>query len=331
MIIATIDSGTTNTRVRIWKDDNILSEAKRSVGVRNTACDGNNKKLIKGISESLQDAIKCANLEKIQIDLILAAGMLTSNLGIVEIPHKIAPLSFKQLANSMISYKIQEISDKPIWFVPGVKNIKDELINDYNISEMDIMRGEETEAAGILLKRKHINEQTILVLPGSHNKYIFFNEEKDILGCTTTMAGELLQSLTFNTILSDCLNHNFASEFRKEYFRKGVNYRNIYGLGHACFMARILSLFSKASYIDIQNYILGVILEDDIESLRNNKFFKQMNNPMFIISGNSVIQQAYECLLKYNRWKYELISEDEQHGLSGYGAISLARLNNLME
>lgn len=331
MIIATIDSGTTNTRVHIWKDYNILSEAKRSVGVRNTACDGNNKKLIKGISESLQDAIKIAHLEETQIDLILAAGMLTSNLGIVEIPHKIAPLSFKQLANSMISYKIQEISDKPIWFVPGVKNIKDELINDYNISEMDIMRGEETEAAGILLKRKHINEQTILVLPGSHNKYIFFNEEKDILGCTTTMAGELLQSLTFTTILSDCLNHNFASEFRKEYFMKGVSYRNIYGLGHACFMARILSLFSKASYIDIQNYILGVILEDDIEALKNNKFFKQMNNPMFIISGNSIIKQAYEYLLKYNRWKSELISEDEQHGLSGYGAISLAKLNNLME
>ncbi|WP_242847414.1 hypothetical protein [Dorea sp. D27] len=40
----TIDGGTTNTRCILWDDRRLrVDEARREIGVRNTAIDGNNK------------------------------------------------------------------------------------------------------------------------------------------------------------------------------------------------------------------------------------------------------------------------------------------------
>lgn len=40
MIIITIDTGTTNTRVCAWQDGALLAEAARAAGVRDTAITG---------------------------------------------------------------------------------------------------------------------------------------------------------------------------------------------------------------------------------------------------------------------------------------------------
>ncbi|MDK2933835.1 MAG: 2-dehydro-3-deoxygalactonokinase, partial [Clostridiales bacterium] len=37
----TIDTGTTNTRVTLWKNQEVIDKVSREVGVRNTAIDGN--------------------------------------------------------------------------------------------------------------------------------------------------------------------------------------------------------------------------------------------------------------------------------------------------
>lgn len=49
MLIVTIDAGTTNTRVRVWKDSRVISDTSESVGVRDTAITGNRNKLINGV------------------------------------------------------------------------------------------------------------------------------------------------------------------------------------------------------------------------------------------------------------------------------------------
>ena len=152
MLIITIDTGTTNTRTRLWENFNCLEESSVSIGVRNTAIDGNNNKLIKAIHDTIYDVINKKNFTINNIDLILASGMLTSNVGILEIPHKNAPIRLEDLSKSMVRKTINEICTKPIWFVPGIKNISNEDLNASNIANMDIMRGEETEAAGLIEK-----------------------------------------------------------------------------------------------------------------------------------------------------------------------------------
>ena len=98
MKIATIDGGTTNTRVYLWKDDRIIGEAKRPVGVRNTAMDGSNTALLQAIRDALLEAAESADVSLQDLDGVVAAGMLTSNLRIAEIPHIAAPVKLDALA-----------------------------------------------------------------------------------------------------------------------------------------------------------------------------------------------------------------------------------------
>ena len=329
MLIITIDTGTTNTRTRLWENFNCLEESSVSIGVRNTAIVGNNNKLIKAIHDTIYDVINKKNFTINNIDLILASGMLTSNVGILEIPHKNAPIRLEDLSKSMVRKTINEICTKPIWFVPGIKNISNEDLNASNIANMDIMRGEETEAAG-LIEKFHKDQELILVLPGSHNKYIFV-KNNEILGCMTSLGGELLQALINNTILSDSVKRSFAESFDEEMFKLGVSYSEKYGICHSAFMTRIISLFGNKSVLEVQNFLLGIVLGDEIKALKNNKLFNLLKKPKFVVTGKPVIQKAYEYIFKSYNLNVELIKHTEQKYLSGYGLISLAKWNNLIK
>ena len=108
------------------------------------------------------------------------------------------------------------------------------------------MRGEETEAAG-LAEYYPLQGLSVLILPGSHNKYIFMRDQQ-ILGCITTIAGELLNSMTFDTILADSVGRGFAEAFNQHAFLRGVEYVKKFGFGHAGFLTRIADLFGGYNY-----------------------------------------------------------------------------------
>lgn len=90
--IITIDGGTTNTRCILWDQSrNKIAEEKRQVGVRNTAIDGNNEKLKMAVKECLDALLDKNDLTYENIRRIIASGMITSDVGIVVIPHLSAP------------------------------------------------------------------------------------------------------------------------------------------------------------------------------------------------------------------------------------------------
>ncbi len=91
MHILTIDTGTTNTRVTVWRDQQALCQAARQVGVRDTAISGSPVALQNGVRQTIAAALDDARLEMAQIDLVLGSGMITSNVGLHEVPHVLAP------------------------------------------------------------------------------------------------------------------------------------------------------------------------------------------------------------------------------------------------
>lgn len=257
--VATIDGGTTNTRVRIWNrtasDFLLAGEAAAEVGVRNTAIDGNNQKLLTTVNCLLKEAATEAGIKREDLSLVLASGMLTSDLGLTEVPHIAAPAGVDTLAAAMVPRKIEGLSPGEIWFIPGMKNLADEAITAETIVHMDMMRGEETEVVGMLelyasaslmhdpvhpgKERSEANrkceaegagamgarpsaEPLVLVLPGSHNKYIAVDEKGVIRGSLTTLAGELLRSLTLDSILAGTVERRFAKVFEAGAFLRGV-------------------------------------------------------------------------------------------------------------
>lgn len=329
MFIATIDAGTTNTRTRIWQSNRIISEASAPVGVRNTAIDGNNAKLTMTIHDTLQMAAQKIDRAVKDIDLVLATGMLTSNVGLMEIPHITAPVDFTALAAAMVSHDIERICPQPIWFVPGIKNFDAAILTAEQMSGMDIMRGEEVEACGVM-ERMNIQGAAVLILPGSHNKYIAVDDSHKIAGCMTTIAGELLHSLTFDTILADAVQRSFAEKFNQTAFARGVEYSQKLGLGRAAFMTRIFNQFKNYTSQEAQNYLLGLVLSDDLYSLQHSALFAQYTSASVIVAGKPVMQAAYQYLLDKEGLQVTLLSAKMQEGLSGFGAIALAKRRGLV-
>lgn len=330
MIIAVIDTGTTNTRIYLWKDDLLVSEAATPIGVRNTAIDGNNHKLLKAIRDALYESTQKIGTCVDAIELIVAAGMLTSNLGIYEVAHITAPGGLDELAAGMVKVHLPEICQQPIWLIPGMKNMEAAALREDTVCQMDIMRGEETEAMGILTQQ-NVSRAAVFVLPGSHHKYIAVSAQGKMKGCMTTISGELLYSLTFDTILADSVERSFAVSFLEEAFWQGVASHQKVGFAHAAFMGRILSLFLQRSPLFVQNYILGLILAEELAALRKSQLLEGWEKAAFYIAGKPVIQQAYQSLLRQNNLQPVLLELQEQHELFSCGAIAIARRRGLLE
>lgn len=327
MYIATIDTGTTNTRVTIWDKQKPVCVQKIGVGVRVTSIENSNLKLLEGIRECLEEALKSSGIDETRLNLIVASGMIGSELGVCEIPRVTAPVSMKDLADSCVCKKIDKISRlHPIYFIPGVQNnVKTDSISKANL--MDVMRGEEVETFGILI-RENINGPAIVILPGSHTKFVFLNENNQITGCETTMAGEILMQLTTSTIISESLNASYVYEIEKEWLEAGADEAEKSGINRTAFKVRILDLFTRSTANQRCNYLLGAIIATDIKALMESAFYKNSRKVKILIGGTNSFSAGFAYLLKQKIKSDEevrLLSNEAQANLAGYGALQIIK------
>ena len=263
-----IDCGTTNLRVTLLGEDGgVAAVAKAEGGVRNTAVDGHNGRLRALLRESIESALAQGGARMDEVTRCVAYGMITSDMGLMELPHLCAPASAGDLRRGMREAVFEDIAPFPIAVIPGVRNFSGE-VNFENVSGMDMMRGEETEAVG-LYDLLAPGGEAVFILPGSHNKFVSMGERGQILGCMTSISGELLDALTHHTILADAVGRSFVSaeEYDEDAAREGAWECAHSGLGRAAFAGRILSTLGKRPRASVQSYLLGAVLALDVEAL----------------------------------------------------------------
>ena len=269
-MILIIDGGTTNLRMTLLSDERKpLDSIARDGGVRHTAVDGNNSYLKTTLAECIAQLLGRNGLEAGDVRRCIAYGMITSDMGLLEIPHVSAPASAQDLKNAMREQVFPEIAPFPITFIPGVRNFA-APVDLENFGMMDMMRGEETEAIG-LYDLLGLKEKAMLVLPGSHNKFVAMSEEGKILGCMTSISGELLDAMTHHTILADAVGSAFVTpeDYVSEMAMEGAWACSQSGLGRAAFSGRILRTLGKRSKAEIQSYLLGAALALDVQAMED--------------------------------------------------------------
>ena len=214
-VCITIDGGTTNTRCLIWDQEaRVIASCKCNIGARNGAMEHGNDTLKVQLKHNLEQVLTSSGHSWRDVEYILACGMITCSSGLYELPHLSTPAGLKELSEGIQTILLPEVSPVPIHFIPGVKNHVNHLDFE-SIDQMDMMRGEETESMA-LLRLHHTGSPMLLILPGSHNKYISVDEQSRITGCMTSMSGEILSSLTQNTILAASVNCSFLDESELE-------------------------------------------------------------------------------------------------------------------
>lgn len=329
MHFVNIDTGTTNTRIYVWKDRAIVAEASRPVGVRDTAITGSKEALTGAVREAIHEALAKAGLTTSSDVTFVASGMITSNVGLFELPHLVAPAGIAEFAAGMVKADLPQVVDRPIWFIPGVRNTN-KPVTPENCEAMDIMRGEETEAIGVI-NRLNISGPAIVVLPGSHSKFVKINHDRKIDGCITTISGEMLDVITQNTILASSLDHKFSEEIEERILIQGAQSCRDVGLARSCFLVRILDVFSEMTLNQKANFLLGAVLYSDILALKNSKALRIDENVSIIVCGNIILKRSILSLLRndpFFKGKIEAI-DDDLKSLSGLGAYEIAQFRDI--
>ena len=328
--IITLDAGTTNTRAVLWDAKaQIAARADATVGVRDTAVDGTNRRLRGTVKRCLERVLSSAGAGYGQVKAVVASGMITSNVGLVEIPHQAAPLGLAELAAAMRSVELPDVCPLPILFIPGVKNSAAAVSYD-NFEAMDMMRGEETEAFA-LLEQYPAGRPYLLVLPGSHMKFVAVDAAGRITGCLTSISGELLSAITNGTIIADAVGRSFVrpDAYDREMVLLGYDTAKTCGVGRACFAARILNQFGEKDTQKLANYILGAALQSDVTGIKNSAALRVDGGAAVIVAGKDPLRQAIADILRHEGFGGLDVAGQGDCPLAARGAYLLARARGL--
>lgn len=276
----TIDGGTTNTRISLVEDRRVIASKKISRGAKAGIDDREGLKI--ALKEAIS-ALLCENsLTESDIIKILASGMITSEFGLYEVPHLIAPASIEELHANTVEVDFPEICSVPFVFVRGIKILGGEL------DSTDIMRGEETEIVGLMGDDA---EECTYILPGSHSKIIKTDECGRVVDFSTMLTGEMIASLSSNTILKDAVDLSI-SEYDSDALKFGYSYADEHGLNKALFKVRILKNVMKNSPREVYSFFIGACLSGEIAEIL------ALDTPKIVIGGKSQIKNATAILLK---------------------------------
>ena len=201
-----LDVGTSNSRVYIIDESSTLTACEKApTGAGSTTVTGNNEKLKQTLKSLLEKALQSAGLTFADILYIVSYGMIGSELGLKETPYCQGPANARLLAKHTESISLPEIAPLPIHIIPGIKT---QPPDSQTPLDSDIMRGEEVEALGILSALPSSKQHTrLIILPGTHTKFVLAGSPHEITHSATSMTGELLTALTQHTILAPILNH----------------------------------------------------------------------------------------------------------------------------
>jgi len=312
----TIDSGTTRTRISLWADGQCLHTTVCEVGARQTAADRHSGALQQALRDGICRLMSLGNLHFNNLAGLIASGMITSNAGLCEIPHLLAPAGLPELAAGLQCRSFPDICPLPLWFIPGVRCEE----NAPGQGLGDMMRGEETEAMGCLGAQARL--PVIMMFPGSHNKMIRINAQSEIEHSATSMSGELLDALTHHTLLAQSVENDFPHEYLPEWIQKGCEATRSVGFPSAAFGTRLLRVLQGVSREQAANYLMGSVAAGDIDALEG--CFPGAHMPIRIL-GQGIYAQALAGLLAAQRMDAAQLPADTATNAAGRGALKIAK------
>lgn len=313
-MIITVDGGTTNTRLTLIDNGRIYDRVKLRVGVRNSISSG-----VQGLAETISSGIsELLNNNRVTNDdvkLVALSGMIGSENGLADIPHIPTPAGLSELRRAAKKLYLPEITPLPLFFIPGVKTFD---ANTRSLESMDIMRGEETEIIGILALTAP-SLPAVMVLPGSHFKYVDIDAFGRITGFRTTLTGELTRAAAENTILRGTLKDVYPATADTECLRAGYEYAKAHGIGEALFKIRVSANFiGDHTPEQLYSFLMGAMLKDDIDNIA------AVDRPVYIGGSNPHRGALYELL--YDKVKaLTQLSDHDAEFCSAVGAEIICR------
>jgi 2-dehydro-3-deoxygalactonokinase len=290
-----VDAGTTNTRVWLTSGDRVIARAQTGVGVRDTAREGSSERLRNALRElinQIRDEARNQGFGK-SPECVIAAGMITSPLGLAEVPHVAAPAGLNELAASTERHSFSEITDLPILLVPGVRS-GPRRCDQETVGETDVMRGEETLVVGLNALGLLAPRSTLLNL-GSHWKVIKLDQDARIASSVTSMTGELIHTAQTQTILASSVLQTRPDAIDQTWLEAGMREQRRSGLARALFCVRLLEQGSDGSPEQRLSFLIGAFLASDMDAMYARGLLDSQG--AFVVTGGGAIAEIWRAAL----------------------------------
>lgn len=301
-MFAVIDCGTTNTRIFILSEKNeFIAKGATKIGVRDTSITGSRVALKTGIETLYRQILNENNIKEKDIQFAIAAGMITSEIGLIEIPHLIAPVGIKELSENILIVNDPGVVDLgvPVYFIRGIKNNYGSSPTIRELNKIDFMRGEEVQCIGILKEMKPKLPVNIVVL-SSHTKIIHIDENGMIASSMTTMSGQVFEAIKTATNIGKSLvlanNESDTKYSSEEIIETAINCVDSMGFVRSIFLPRFMEVLLETNHEERIDFIDAVIAADDMKSFV--EFTRQgFASKEYILFGHEVRCDLYETLI----------------------------------
>jgi 2-dehydro-3-deoxygalactonokinase len=235
-----LDWGTSSLRaMRFDVHGHVIETRQESWGIR---------MLPEGGFEAALDAI-CKDWPGLPI---LAIGMVGSRQGWKETGYIDTPATVTALAKA--SVQLTSAGGRHLHIVPGVRDA----------NGPDVMRGEETQVFGALSARAERAEDSWLVLPGTHSKWVHVRDGH-IHRLHTMMTGELYALLRTHSILGADVPPESGSD--RPMFLQGVKTARSSGPGGALsqlFSVRARVLDGRMQPASVPEFLSGLLIGEEL-------------------------------------------------------------------
>jgi 2-dehydro-3-deoxygalactonokinase len=233
MKFVAIDWGTSSFRAWLIERDQISDYIQTDNGVKNFAS-GTHSVYLTEVLGKWQG----------EYELIIAIGMIGSNIGLHETNFSPLPIDIDEVSNSLV--KVPNF-EPALFIVPGVSKVG------------DVMRGEESQslAAGL--------ENGLVISPGTHSKWVEIKSGK-ITDFRTYLTGELFELLRNHSTLSKATDSSSKLVASAD-FLEGLNAQSP-DLTHDLFSIRANWLQGKSQDASRER-LSGLLIGAEIKSAKS--------------------------------------------------------------
>jgi 2-dehydro-3-deoxygalactonokinase len=250
-----LDWGTSSLRGYLYAaDGTVLERCARPWGIQHLP-EGGYAAAFRGVAGQWQD--RCPAVP------VLAAGMVGSRQGWREVPYVACPADPATIAAGIVAF---ETECGRLHLVPGISQAGD---------SPDVMRGEEAQIIGAVVREPELAKESLLVLPGTHCKWAHIRDGR-VTRFTTYLTGELFAMLRDHSIVgrpARDAGKDAASgaTVRGAAFGRGVctaRDGGAAGIMGKLFTTRSLYLAGDLQVADTLDYLSGLLIGEELRSVR---------------------------------------------------------------
>jgi len=332
-MFAVIDSGTTTTRIYIVNENgDIVASGRTKVGVRDTSITGSRDKLRNGVAKLFYDVLSENGISDDDVSFAISSGMITSEIGLIEIPHIVAPAGIEQLTKGMLKVEDPNVLPigRPVYFIRGIRNNYPQPATIRNLPCIDFMRGEETQCIGIMTKRNLVYPCNLVAL-SSHTKIMYINENREIVFSKTTISGQIYEALVASTNIGksivDCTGEQSGGYSYEELVEVAMDIVFKEGFIRSCMAPRFMQVLLNTDSSERKTFIDAAIASEDLYAFKDMRA-RGYASRRYILYGQEERCKMYKYMLEKtygDEIEVEIIYKKEDlDRMTTDGAIAIA-------